>query len=67
MKHKCKRICRGLYEYREYIIQCVGYYNPEHRVVWEACPKGNMLCADFHGFSLREVKMAIDYDLDKEK
>lgn len=35
-----------------------------------ARPEGNMLCADFHGFSLRELKTAIDYDLDsanKEK
>lgn len=31
------------------------------------CLKDNILCADFHGFSLREVKIAIDYDLDKEK
>ena len=66
MKHKCKRIHRGKYEYRGYIIQCAGYYHPEHRVCWEACPKGEIY-ADFHGFSLREVKMAIDYDLDKEK
>ena len=65
MKHKCKRLRRGNYEYRGYIIQCVGYYHPEHRVCWEACPKSNMLCADFHGFSLREVKIAIDCDLDK--
>ena len=65
MKHKCKRIHRGKYEYRGYIIQCVGYYHPEHRMCWEAGPKGEIY-ADFHGFSLREVKMAIDYDLDKE-
>ena len=64
-KHKCKRLRRGNYAYRGYIIYCVGYYNPEHRVCWEACPKSNMLCADFHGFSLREVKIAIDCDLDK--
>ena len=66
MKHKCKRIHRGKYEYRGYIIQCEGYYPPEQRVVWEASPKGEIY-ADFHGFSLREVKMAIDCDLDKEE
>ena len=65
MKHKCKRIHRGKYEYRGYIIQCEGYYPPEQRVVWEAGPKGKIY-ADFHGFSLREVKMDIDYNLDKE-
>ena len=70
MRHKCKRICKGNYSYRGYIIYCVGYYNPDHRVVWEACQEGNMLCADFRGFTLREVKIAIDCDLDsanKEK
>ena len=67
MKHKCKRIRSGNYEYRGYIIQCLGYYHPEQRVVWEACPRGNTLYADFHGFSLKEVKMDIDNDLDKEK
>ena len=66
MKYKCKRISSGNYEYRGYIIQCVGYYHPDHHVVWEACPKSNMLYADFHEFSLREVKIAIDDDLDKE-
>lgn len=44
----------------------MGYYHPEHRVCWEAGPKGEIY-ADFHGFSLREVKMYIDRDLDKEE
>lgn len=65
MKHKCKRLHRGKYEYRGYIIQCVGYYPHEQRMAWEAVPKGEIY-ADFHGFSLREVKMDIDYNLDKE-
>ena len=65
VKYKCKRICRGNYAYRGYIIYCVGYYNPDHRVAWEAVPEGNALRADFHGFSLREVKIAIDCNLDK--
>ena len=66
MKHKCKRIRRGNYEYRGYIIQCLGYYHPEKRIIWEACPKGKIY-ADYNGFSLREVKIAIDCDLDKEE
>ena len=52
-------------EYRGYIIQCAGYYPPEQRIVWEGGPKGEIY-ADFHGFSLSEVKLAIDYDLDKK-
>ena len=66
MKHKCKRIRKGKYEYRGHIIQCAGYHAPEHRIVWEAGPKGEIY-ADFHGFSLKEVKMYIDRDLDKEE
>lgn len=66
MTHKCKRIRRGKYEYRGYIIQSVGYYPPEHRVCWEGCPKGEIY-ADFHGYTLREVMNAIDTDLDKEE
>ena len=66
MKHKCKKIHRGNYEYRGYIIQCGGYYHPEHRITWEACPKGEIY-ADFHGFSLSEVKRTIDYYSDKEE
>lgn len=64
MKYKCKRICKGNYEYRGYIIQRLGYYHPEKRIIWEACPKGKMY-ADYNGFSLSEVKIAIDCDLDK--
>ena len=65
MKHRCKRIRCGTYEYRGYIIQSVGYYNPEHRVCWEA-HLPNELWADFHGYSLKEVKLFIDDDLDRE-
>ena len=63
---RCKRIRCGTYEYRGYIIQSVGYYHPEHRVCWEA-HLSNGFCADFHGYSLKEVKLLIDYDLDKEE
>lgn len=70
VKHRCKRLRTGKYLYRGVEITCVGYYEPEHRVVWEGsvirhdvskyCP-----CGDYHGYSLREVKMFIDEDLDK--
>ena len=55
----CKKIKAGTYEYRGLVISCVGYYEPEQRVCWEAYdPKTG--CADFHGFSKREIKWLID-------
>lgn len=55
----CKKIKAGTYEYRGWVISCVGYYEPEQRVCWEAYdPKTG--CADFHGFSKREIKWLID-------
>ena len=58
---KCKKIRAGKYKYRGLIISCIGYYEPEKRVVWEAYdPKSG--CAEFHGFSKREVKSYIDED-----
>ena len=48
-----------------YFLRCgVGYYEPEQRVAWEAYdPKTG--CADFHGFSKKEIKWLIDEDLSK--
>ena len=60
----CKKIRSGKYEYRGWIIICIGYYEPEQCVVWEAHdPKTG--CADFHGFSKKEIKRLIDEDLSK--
>lgn len=61
MKCKAKRIRKGCYEYRGYIIQSVGYYEPEHRVCWEA-HLPDVICADYHGYTLREIKLLIDED-----
>jgi hypothetical protein len=60
----CKKIRAGKYEYRGWIISCVGYYEPEQRVCWEAYDP-NTGCADFHGFSKQEIKWLIDEDLSK--
>lgn len=60
----CKKIRAGKYKYRGWIISCVGYYEPKQRVCWEAYdPKTG--CADFHGFSKRELKWLIDESLSK--
>ncbi|MFA7011013.1 MAG: hypothetical protein WC240_07315 [Bacilli bacterium] len=60
----CKKIRAGKYEYRGWVISCVGYYEPDRKVAWEGYdPKTG--CADFLGFSKREIKMFIDIDLSK--
>lgn len=58
-EHKCKKIKKGVYEYRGYRLYNVGYYNPEHRVVWEAVSI-DTLNGDFHHFSKRQLIALID-------
>ena len=65
MIHKTKKISKGHYLYRGFEVICVGYYNPEGRVCWEAVDENGCGCA--HGYSLKEVKMWIDYILDRER
>lgn len=60
----CKKIKPGTYKYRGWIIQCVGYYESERCVVWEAYDPVTG-CGDFHGFSKREIKRLIDDSLNK--
>lgn len=61
--NKTKKIARGKYEYRGYIIQRFGYYHPEHRVCWEGLNQDGD--ADAHGYSKRQVIREIDYLLDR--
>ena len=60
----CKKIKAGTYKYRGWIIQCVGYYEPERRVVWEGYDPETG-CADFHAFSKKAIKRLIDDSLSK--
>lgn len=63
-EYKHHKISKGHYIYRGFEIVCVGYYNPEHRVCWEAVDEyGNGFA---HGFSLKEVKMWVDEALDNK-
>lgn len=62
-KHVAKRISAGHYIYRGYKVYCIGYYEPEHRVVWEAEDESG--CGFAQGFSLSEVKLSIDSILDE--
>lgn len=64
-KHKAKRLSRGHYIYRGFKITCVGYYEPEKRIVWEAEDENG--CGFAHSFSLRDTKRLIDDELDRKK
>ena len=59
--YKAKRISKGHYEYRGYKIICIGYYHPEHRIVWECVDEnGNGFG---HDYSLNGCKFWIDEEL----
>lgn len=60
---KAKRLRKGKYLYRGYIITCVGYYNPEQKVVWEAEEENGDGLA--HAYSLKDTKKIIDELIDK--
>lgn len=62
--HKAKRIRAGKYIYRGYEIYCCGYYPPEQRVVWEAVDEYGGGFA--HNYSLKDVKILIDQNLDEK-
>lgn len=64
MKHRAKRLSPGHYIYRGYKVNCLGYYHPEHRVVWEA--EDETGCGFAQSFSLRDTKRFIDSEIDKE-
>ena len=62
-KHTIKIIGPGHYECRGFEIRCLGYYPPERHVVWEAYDEHN--CGFAHAHTLREVRIAIDDELNK--
>ena len=63
IKHTIKCINSGHYEYRGYEIRCLGYYPPERSIVWEAYDEYD--CGFAHANTLREVRIAIDDELNK--
>lgn len=62
--YPCEKIKPGRYKYRGWLIQCVGYYEAERCVCWEAYDPETG-CADYHGFSKREIKRLIDESIIK--
>lgn len=63
MKHKAKRISTGHYVYRGYCVNCVGYYEPERRVCWEAIDIDG--CGFAHSYTLRDTKKLIDKEIER--
>ena len=59
----CQRLSRGHYIYRGFEVNCIGYYQPEHRVCWEAVDEHG--CGFAHSYSLAMTKILIDSKLDK--
>lgn len=55
------KISKGHYIYKDIKINCIGYYPPEKRVVWEAVDKNG--CGFAHSFSLRDTIRLIDEDI----
>jgi hypothetical protein len=62
---RATKISKGEYLYRGFRVYCFGYYEPEHRVVWEAVEEstGDGVA---HGYSKRAVMNEIDYFMDRE-
>lgn len=60
-RFKAKRITKGHYEYRGFKINCLGYYSPEKRVVWECVDENG--CGFGHDYSLAGCKFWIDEEL----
>ena len=56
----------GTYKFMGCTIKCLGYYEPEHRVVWEAVDDKTG-CAVAHGYTLRECELRIAEDKANEE
>ena len=55
------KISKGHYTYKGIQINCIGYYPPEKRVVWEAVDKDG--CGFCHSFSLKDTIRLIDENI----
>lgn len=63
--YKLTRLAPGHYMYRGYQVNCIGYYPPERKVVWEAVDHDG--CGFAHSYTLRTTRILIDQLLDKEE
>ena len=55
------KISKGHYTYKGIQINCIGYYPPEKRVVWEAVDKDG--CGFCHSFSLKDTIRLIEENI----
>jgi len=60
-----KKIKKGTYLYKGYRVQCIPYYHPDRRTVWEAF-NDKTGEADYHAYTKRDIKKAIDNDIESE-
>ena len=60
-----KRLGRGRYLYRGFIIHCCGYFDSTYRNVWEVIDHDGS--AFGHSGSLRESKRDVDEELEREQ
>lgn len=69
---RCKRLSAGKYLYRGVLCQCLGYFEPEHHIVWEGGQPCNIngeitnSGGDYHARSLKELKTIIDEEIDED-
>lgn len=60
---KLKKLSKGHYEYRGYLINCIGYYPPEKRVVWECVDEDG--CGFGHDYTLKGCMFWIDEEINR--
>lgn len=56
---RARKIHRGKYKYKNYILFNYGYYPPDRCVWWEAT-NIETGCADYHANTKREIMKMID-------
>ena len=65
MKQGAAKIRKGQYQYRGYILNCVGYFDSMHPIWWEAInDKGE---GELHAPTKKELMRHIDEDIDEMK
>lgn len=69
MAHRAKKIEKGRYSYRGYILNCNGYWQPDHRIAWEAYKMDEddeIETVVAKGFAKKKIMKDIDDFLDKD-
>lgn len=64
--NECRKISKGIYEYKGYRISNCGYHAPDHCVWWEAVNQSTG-CADYHDTTKKGIIRMIDRDSSQDK